>query len=601
MLNTKKWILIILLVTVVGGVIQYFRIDVLKKIDIQSPLLRSEIYEAEKSNNDLKEKFLVLIDGADEMLKSTRDNVYHTLDYMKCSYEVVDVNVFTQANDEYDYLIVILSDLEKVNNIEALFAHVFNGGKVYFPYRIEFSSAFSGIYRYLGIDEFSDFHEASGLNFKKEIMFNVNDLEDVHFDYIKNSSISVQLNNSADIKMISADNTYLFWTYKYGRGEIAYFNGSMLSLKENRGMLFSFINSLREIKIYPVINSKLLFLDSFPSPISSSKNKKIDDEFQRSIKRFYKEVWWPDMVEIASRFDYKYTASLLGTYDTFSSDGVKKDGLIDKELLAYFTRELFAVASEIGMNGYNRIPLKTSGDESYEAAFRLWSGSDDMYRGLDLISSHLLSLFDDYNISSYVAPSNILGAEGRQVLISSGINIISALYSSKGDQTIYEQEFEIKDGVIEFPRITYGYFLDERTIWEMLNGVTSHGVFSHYIYSDDILDEIRSKGLGWNDIHEEYYKLNKYVNDNYSFLDGQTISDASRRLIQYSNLNSYYSKENDKIEIYSENLQEDEKAFYFFQSEKNIIEANGCSVIKIDSMNYFIIVDKEVATLKIER
>ena len=66
----------------------------------------------------------------------------------------------------------------------------------------------------------------------------------------------------------------------------------MFNEKSNRGILAAIFSSFNNIDIYPIMNTKINFIDDFPSPIPDGTSEEIYEEYGLRIRRFYKEVWW---------------------------------------------------------------------------------------------------------------------------------------------------------------------------------------------------------------------------------------------------------------------------------------------------------------------
>ena len=59
---------------------------------------------------------------------------------------------------------------------------------------------------------------------------------------------------------------------------------------------------------------KVTHLDDFPSPVPGNTNAAIEKTYNRTIKEFFKEIWWRDMKRIADEQDVTYTGFLIGSY-----------------------------------------------------------------------------------------------------------------------------------------------------------------------------------------------------------------------------------------------------------------------------------------------
>ena len=54
--------------------------------------------------------------------------------------------------------------------------------------------------------------------------------------------------------------------------------------------------------MYPVINASCIFIDDFPSPQYENTSDVTKKEYNRTVKEFYRDIWWPDMQKVANRY-----------------------------------------------------------------------------------------------------------------------------------------------------------------------------------------------------------------------------------------------------------------------------------------------------------
>ena len=63
-----------------------------------------------------------------------------------------------------------------------------------------------------------------------------------------------------------------------------------------------------------MINGAAFYLDDFPSPVPAGEGKYIKRDYNMDIEGFYTNVWWPDMVSFADRYNIRYTSRVIGNY-----------------------------------------------------------------------------------------------------------------------------------------------------------------------------------------------------------------------------------------------------------------------------------------------
>ncbi|WP_432402843.1 DUF2194 domain-containing protein [Wukongibacter sp. M2B1] len=556
-------------------------IDISKSAGIQ--------IDKESLESITSEKYLIIYDSEREVFSKVRENFEKMLQYTKKDYDVIPVNEVTTINNRYDSIFLVMDDIERFNDLDGLLRYVFEGGNLFFTFRLDFNEGFHKIYRKLGIYEFNDYVDSVGIRLLDNILVKGKGLEIKDRELIINSSMSLRLDEDCSKYAESIDGVQLLWKRKYGQGNILYFNGTMLDVKMNRGFILGSLSLLEEDFIYPIINTKISFIDDFPAPIPSGTYESITKEFGRTIPRFYKEIWWPDMLELSLKYNLKYTGVAIGTYNDEVENIEPESTDLNIKNYIYYGRELINNGGEMGIHGYNHQPLSTKELFDKSLGYKPWKNVDTIIDSIEEINKLSKKAFPNYTFRVYVPPSNILYPEGREALLKADaeIKIISSLYNNSYDQDEYKQEFEISDdGIIEFPRLTSGYTYTSEKEWVILNGVTSHGVFSHFIHPDDILDYHRNDGKGWSELLKEYDELNKKVFDNYRWLRGMTATEGANEMLKYLLAEPRFEKKDTYLKIYTNNYFD--KIYFILRTEKEIESVENCNIEEIDKNIYLI-------------
>jgi hypothetical protein len=607
-MKIKQIIIILSLVIILAVTITISRSDFIIQLNTNSNETIVQLGKLERNNIDKEvfdslpiDKYLIIYDSTEESFTKTKDNFEKVFDYIHKEYDTVSVNEITNINNdnEYNSIILILDDIQQINKNDELMKYVFEGGSVFFSHRLDSKESFYNIYRRLGIIEFGEINNEVGIRLLDNILLKSKGVEEKE-KFIQNSSLVLNLNKECVKYAETINGIPLLWEKSYGEGKILYFNGTMLYEKINRGIIVGSLSLLEEDFIYPVINTKISYLDDFPAPIPEGTHESITKEFNRDIVRFYKDIWWPDMLELGLKYNIKFTGVIIGTYDN-DVIYISKDAInLTKKDFIYFGRELIANGGEIGIHGYNHQPFATKELIDKSLQYESWKDTETIIKSIDVINKLCKETFPKYEFRVYVPPSNILYPEGRKAIAQSNsdINIIGSLYITGEDTDGYEQEFEIaEDNIIEFPRLTSGYN-NKDTMWTMINGITSLGVFSHFIHPDDILDNHRSHGKVWTKMLKEYDNLNKFIFDNYKWLRGMTASEGANETIKYLTCQPKYDKNENNIKIYC-NVGNDNS--FILRTEKSIKSSENCYTERIDDDAYLIRILKPISQINFER
>lgn len=541
------------------------------------------------------EKFLFLYDSAEPASLDIKTNVESVLGYMKKEFKSVDINNYKGDFSGYSCIIIGFEKTEYISNFNGIFKYVNSGGNLIFAERPIDSDSFDLIYKELGIIQKGMSITVDSLNLKSNILIKGTGLQREKFS--PNDVIPVKLSEDCKIHCASNEGVPLIWERVYGKGKILFVNGQFLDTKENRGLLSGTVGLVGTEFIYPIINARLDFIDDFPSPSPNGYNKEIYDQFGKNIASFYKEIWWPDMLKEARLYNIKYSSFFIETYNNLvTNQDIKTDRVPeDKNNLIFFGKDLLKNGGELGIHGYNHQPLALEGFIKYENKkdYKGWESKETMAQSIDKVSRYINNVYPGYEIRSYVPPSNILSAEGRQVLKERlpNLKIISSLYIASPDSDSYVQEFQVgKDGIIDLPRISDGYKMTDDSKWDIYNALTTHGVFSHFIHPDDILDPKRNFGKNWVDLFKDYEEFQSFINKNFPWLRPLTVSEGAVELMRYSNCNSVFKYEEKGVRGFCEGFKKE--AYYILRTERQIKGSNGCKVSEIDKNVYQIRADK---------
>ncbi|MGM7684401.1 DUF2194 domain-containing protein [Cytobacillus sp. Hm23] len=533
-----------------------------------------------------EEYLLIYNDGSRESVL-LKDNIEQTLLYMKKKVEVIPHTLVPEQIDQYKNVIIALEEISKIPTLDQLMEYTSNGGKIFFAMRPEIDNSLYNVYRKLGIYEVGDFITLEGIKLTSNILINQRELTIGAENIAKNSSLAVGLESKADVLATSDDDTPLMWSMSFNNGKFIVFNGTMLSTKENRGLISGALSMLNDDFIYPILDMKVLYLDDFPAPIQTGYHEGIFDEYRRDIKSFFEDIWWPDILSGAAKYDVVYTGVLIETYNDVVKAPFNDIGS-DRSTLIRYGRELLKMGGELGVHGYNHQSLTTDPAAVEDLGYNAWNSMGDMVLALQTVESFVKQSFPNYPLTTYVPPSNRISDEGVQALLESipTINTISSLYLEDDVGYSKIQEFDATSTHNNLPRITSGYEYSEKNKWAIANAITSIGVFSHFIHPDDIFDENRSFSKSWSTLSKEYNGMLSDLHADYPWLQSRTASNASIQMANYLNAEVFIKQDSDRIIAYVDRFAQEMK--FLLRTNKKIGSLKNCTVTKVDDDIYVV-------------
>jgi len=548
-----------------------------------------------------KQKALLLYDPAEEYSVKLKSNTEIVLKHLLMDWDAREISRTEEISySEYDLVILASMSWEKIpDSMTRMAEYVENGGKLFLEVLPEeCESQFVSIYRKLGIIEYSDYIECDKLTFEDELIPGV---EGMSFggEGFGDVCLAVGIEEKAKVyayASVEERSTPYIWNYSYGEGTVTFFNGTAINGDYWRGIIAGCINSLYNTVIYPIINANCIFIDDFPSPQYESTSDVVRKEYNRSVKEFYRDIWWPDMQQIAERYNDVYTCLFVATYNDIVEP--EQFTYIETSMEQYYGNSMLRKGYEMGAHGYNHQSLTLAGGTPESFQYNPWENVEDMKASLDKLEEIADELFPSVSFETYVPPSNYLSKEGREAvkLAFSNLKGISGVYTAEGEVgEVYVQDFVLnEDGIAEFPRISSGMVSADFDRFAIMNGVGTYGVFSHFIHPDDIFDAERGKGKNWETLYASYCDLMKWVHETWPFLRSMTASEAADALQVYAKAVPYFSYSEDRIKGVVDGFLGE--MFFFLKTDKKPLAVDdSCRIEKVagNGTDYYVVTVKK--------
>lgn len=530
----------------------------------------------------------VVYNSDDEISVKVKNNATRILQYMKKKSLSMDTNENPINLESCSITIITNQQLDPIGNIDSLDEYVNNGGYVMFANWLEMDHTFNQIYRKLGIISSSEPFQAQGIELNSNVLIGEKGLV-IDDPFIVNTTNSIEIDNSSELLASSLEGMPLMWRRDYGKGAFIVFNGTMFTEKINRGLLAGGISLLEPNFIYPIFNSKQLFIDDFPAPIRKGITASIYKEYHKDIPQFYRDIWWPDMLKAAKNAGLKYTAMVIQSYNDQVAPPFNSPVDEDHYNLISYGREIIKSGGEIGIHGYNHQALQMDDEVAANYGYHVWPSTQEMSQSIAEVLKYTNISFPNYKIMSYVPPSNMISSEGRAALkeVWPDLTVISSLYEEDATNMSYVQEYEVaEDGIIEMPRVTSGYVDTPFEHWAEANTITSLGIYSHFVHPDDVLDELRGKQLSWEQLSKAFSSKLERLNKTYPWLRPMTATEGAIDLEKTLNSKVEWTYGVDAIRGEITYFQDDN--YFVLRTERSIAKLQNCSVSKIDENTYLV-------------
>lgn len=579
-----------------------------RQLEAGSRLSSKVVLEEEaKETLDIKDtperRALILYSPQDELSAKYEKNLKTALKHLRFKSTSMELaRTESVSYEEYDVVILASGNFETEmkDSMVRLINYVKEGGALFWGVvPNEVSSQFQSIHRNIGISDYGDYIEYSSMKFKKELLPGIAGMS-FKGESFADVGISVNLEDKAEVyaSVKSKEGEIpVIWKYKSGRGNVVVFNGTGITGDFWRGVAAGCINSLFDAAMYPVINSFCLFIDDFPSPQYESTSDVVRAEYNRSVKEFYRDIWWPDMQKAAKKYGDVYTGLFVATYNRIVEP--ERFTYEEPSMEQYFGNSLLKNGYEMGAHGYNHQSLTLAGGTPESMDYKPWADTKDMASSIEELDKITERLFPSVNFRTYVPPSNYLSREGREAVKKAipDLEIISGIYTDEGEEgEVYVQDFQMaEDGIAEFPRITSGMMPGDFEMLETVSAAGLYGVFSHFIHPDDIFDEDRGKNQTWEMLYGAYCEMIDTIHKKYPFMRSMTAVDAAKALKVSEEIVPYIEYRDDRIKGSCDHFYGE--AYFYLRTDKHPQAADdSCSIERIDPENgafYYIVTVKE--------
>ena len=476
---------------------------------------------------------ILLLSAEETALVTT---VEQTLDEMRIPWAAAD-RLDSQLLEQVHTVLVCAGNLPNLEGEAAvtLLDWVESGGRLGLMTSPAGGGWFQIVGHKLGVIDSGDFWEYHALRTGQGVLpvYDGLSMDEDLTDY----ALQVWLEGDCQVFLYTQDEaeTPLLWSREIGQGRAVVCNHSLISGKDARGYVLMALQALEPVLVYPIINAGMVFIDDFPAPQPEGFDERIQQQYGVSIQSFYRNHWWPDMKALARSYGLRYTGVLVETYNQTMHGPFEPDSQ-DNALIRYYMSELLQSGGEVGLHGYNHQPLCPAGWQYADEDYVTWDSPEDMAEAVQELVRYGNSFLPQAVFTSYVPPSNYLSAQGQQVLVDTvpDLQAISGVYLPEEGVNALVQEFEENpDGTVSVPRIASGFSMDSYQKLVTAGELGLHGVFSHFIHPDDVLDEERGALLGWEQLLSDLDATLAEITGAYPALRWCTATQAAAAVQRY--------------------------------------------------------------------
>lgn len=491
------------------------------------------------SDGDLNLPPLVeyIIDFENPMSVKYSNHLKKLTNYTKIPYKNINIkswNANLQIAESTRVLCVLETKKLSDASVNVILKFVSDGGTLFLPFACE-DKRFGFMVGMKTTSEYATDVTSLGIHFTESFIPSLGGLDvrsqithfgmsGDNFDFSKIVVYATAINNKSFPAILEN---------KIGKGRVVNYNTTFEFEKMDRGLLFSGIMLGLEAIPYPIANTNTIFLDDFPAPLYDAKAEPIKSEMNLSIADFVRKSWWPDMKELAKKYQISYTAIPAFDYNVktnppflFSQWDEKKVSQNNKTepVSSWLMRDCLKNGHELGFHGYNHVSLLK----------RDWKKQEFIVTALEGVQKKWkVSSFGDLPVS-YVPPSNYIDQMGIKRLKEGmpSLNFMCSLYLGETyDGGNREYDFDpYHHNMFDYPRISSGFQVDEASKYNIQSLYLYTGIWNHFVHPDDVyqipspfnksageFDLRNPKGLGWKTTKGKkgglYHELDKYLKE----------------------------------------------------------------------------------------
>ena len=549
-----------------------------------------------------QEDVLLLYSSADPASAMAYQQFQVILRDMKLGAKVVDLPSESIPDiKDHSLVIVLFSDLSYVGDrlVDICNWVRDEGGNVYFPLTIDKNAYSSAIENRIGIEASYEYTFVDSIYVDSRFMVGAGKAYGVSDGY--ESARTIQLNPKTTRVYAWEGNEAgvpLIWEASYGKGKFVVNNFGMCD-KAYRGLFAASLSLFGDVSLYPVINGSAFYLDDFPSQVPDGSNEYIMRDFQTTIRDFYINIWWPDMMNLADQYGIKYTGLAIESYDNHV-DGTT-DAQPDTGTFLNFGNMLLRKGGELGYHGYNHQPLAL-GDKDYQNIYdyKTWLSMEAMEKAFQHLVDFCKELFPDVEMSVYVPPSNLLSEDGRQMLLScfDEITTLSGIYLPDDvlDFCLLQEYTVDENGIVDQPRIISGCDIDEFMTMGAFSELNMHYINNHFTHPDDALDPERGAELGWKELCLRFDSYLSWLYQSAPNLRNFTGSEFSAAVQRYAAVAPSIRMQEDQMILHIRNFYDDAQFLVRFNTKEPGTVAGG-KLTHLTGNLYLLQADRETVTV----
>lgn len=562
MLSFKRFLYIVLIVAVLGGLFLVYNIKESQtaSVRLQScPVPEREFMETMQVEEGEKPRVWILGDPGETRFGELYGNVRQFCEDLGLT-TAGEGRLDVSRVGERDLVIFCDASISRYADLTELEELLAGGGRVILAAGL--GEEETRLWPVLGIREQGPGEDCHALLFEKPLL----PVQPERTCYDGSSgSARLEVYDSASVYLRDAESEVpILYTYPWGRGEVCLINGTFLTDIRCMGLLSGAIGALQSDFVYPVLGVKAVFLDNF-SVITPADDELCRRVYGYSAEGFVRDVVWPAFQGISLRTSAPYTASILSASYSEERFGAVHDALftaVGKPVLQFGGELVYAA------------DCREDGKVVFNEAFLDWFAKNFpnyVVQGLALESDSF--------------PPELLDLPGAE------LRCVRGMLGSLDTRLVWE------DGRAVFPAATKGNTMEDGNLFALCSVLGAYGMISH-VFDINTLLARDGEATAWDLDKKQLGLFESEILACVPWLEGRTLTQTEGDVRSYQEVEYGWTRSGSRVELECSGAAKGQA--FFYHTGSRIVDAEGLTYQEVGNGYYLLRVQENHGILTLE-
>lgn len=565
MVSFKRFVHIILIIAVLGGIFLIYNIHESRPASVQSPSgpdLEREFMAAKQVDKGDTPRVWILGDPEDDRCGAIYDNVRQLCQDLQLTV-AGEGRLDAEEAEERDLVIFCDDSVSRWADPEELVRFIAGGGRVILAAGLAEGDEDSALWPVFGIQEISPGDDFHYLSFEKPLL----PLQPEKAWYDGNSgSARMKAGGGAEVyvRVVGDEDIPILYTHDWQKGCVCMINGIFLADVRCAGLLTGAMAVLLPDFIYPVLGVKAVFLDDFPM-ITPEDEELCRRVYGYSAEGFVRDVVWPAFQGTALRSDTPYTSSILA---------------------AASSEDRFETGNDAILTTICKSALKFGGELTYAANCQ---EDGKIVLNRDFID-RFSGLFTGYTVQGLTLETDNFSPEMLEIP-GAEIRAVRGMLESRDTRLSWEE------GRTVFPAVTSGNTMDDGNLFAIYSVLGAYGIVSHVFDVRSLITK-EDDPAAWDKSKLQVGYFESEILSRAFWLEPRTLSQTEGDVRSYQEMEYGWTRDGSRMELDCGGAVKGQA--FFLHTGGRIAEAKGLTYLDLGEGYYLLRMQEGHGTLMLE-